>query len=148
MSSKTTTNSRYAFVILCLLLAQGFWATSRAYGQFAYFDVNDVGEQNNRTQKIEPWKVVNLDPAYGGQWVAAGDVDGDGQVEIVSAENVNKDDIHYTSTAVAQKLDGTVLWRWGNPDIGARCGITMSPVRFTTGTATANRKSSCAQKII
>jgi len=120
MSSKTTTNSRYTFVILCLLLAQGFWATSRAYGQFAYFDVNDVGEPTNKSNRIEPWKVVHLDPAYGGQWVAAGDVDGNGQVEIVSAENVNKDDIHYTSTAVAQKLDGTVLWRWGNPDIGRK----------------------------
>jgi hypothetical protein len=110
----------YTFLILCLLLAQGFWATSRSYERFVCFDVNDVGEQNNGFERIEPWKVVHLDPAYGGQWVAAGDVDGNGQVEIVSAENVNKDDIHYTSTAVAQKLDGTVLWRWGNPDIGRK----------------------------
>ncbi len=33
---------------------------------------------------------------------------------------MNKNDVHYTSTAVAQKLDGSVLWRWGNPAIGRK----------------------------
>jgi len=46
--------------------------------------------------------------------------DGDGSAEIVSCENVNKGDVHYTSTAVAQKLDGSVLWRWGEPDAGRK----------------------------
>ena len=85
-----------------------------------YFDVTDVGEPSENVPRIEPWRIVRLDPEYGGQWVVAGDVDGDGEVEIVSAENVNKDDVHYTSTAVAQKLDGTVLWRWGDPAIGRK----------------------------
>ncbi|MHC4300707.1 MAG: hypothetical protein ACYS7Y_25815 [Planctomycetota bacterium] len=70
--------------------------------------------------RIEPWKTVALDPEYAGQWMVAADLDGDGAVEIVSAENVNEGDVHYTSTAVAQKLDGSVLWRWGNPDIGRK----------------------------
>ncbi len=89
-------------------------------GDFAYFDVEDVGEPDRNVPLIEPWKTVALDPEYGGQWMVAADLDGDGEVEIVSAENVNVGDVHYTSTAVAQKLDGSVLWRWGNPDIGRK----------------------------
>jgi hypothetical protein len=47
-----------------------------------------------------------------------GDAGGDGEADIVSAKNVDKDDVHYTSTAVAQRLDGSVIWRWGDPNIG------------------------------
>jgi hypothetical protein len=85
-----------------------------------YYDVKDVGEPTDITSLIQPWKIVSLDAEYGGQWVVAGDVDGDGQVEIVSAENVNENDVHYTSTVIAQKLDGSVLWKWGNPAIGRK----------------------------
>ena len=85
-----------------------------------YYDVKDVGEPKDTTSLIQPWKIVSLDTEYGGQWVVASDVDGDGRVEIVSAKNVNKGDVHYTSTAVAQKLDGSVLWKWGNPAIGRK----------------------------
>lgn len=85
-----------------------------------YYDIIDVGEPTDKQSMIWPWKVIPLDVEYGGQWIVAGDVDGDGQVEIVSSENVNKDDVHYTSTAVAQKLDDTVLWKWGDPDIGRK----------------------------
>ena len=85
-----------------------------------YYDVKDVGEPKDITSLIQPWKIVSLDTEYAGQWVVASDVDGDGQVEIVSSRNVNKGDVHYTSTAVAQKLDGSVLWKWGNPAIGRK----------------------------
>lgn len=85
-----------------------------------YFDVKDIGEPTDNVPVIKPWKIVALDPEFGGQWVVAGDIDGDGEVEIVSAENVNKNDVHYTSTTVAQKLDGSVLWRWGNPAFGRK----------------------------
>ena len=84
------------------------------------FDVTDVGTPGAEVPSIQPWRVVDLEPDYGGLWVVAGDVDGDGEVEIVSAENVNQGDVHYTSTAVAQKLDGTVLWRWGDPGVGRK----------------------------
>jgi hypothetical protein len=84
------------------------------------FDVKYVGAPPAEAPRIEPWRIVSLDAEYGGQWVVAGDVNGDGQVEIVSAENVNKDDVHYTSTAVAQRLDGSVLWRWGDPAVGRK----------------------------
>lgn len=67
---------------------------------------------------IQPWRRVTLDPDYSGAWVVAGDLDGDGAVEIVSARNVDQNDVHYTSAVVAQRLDGGVLWRWGDPKIG------------------------------
>jgi len=87
---------------------------------FQCFNTQDLSEAHASGLLIQPWRVVQLDPEYGGQWVVAGDVDGDGQVDIVSAKNVNHNDVHYTSSAVAQKLDGTVLWRWGSPDIGRK----------------------------
>ena len=67
---------------------------------------------------VEPWHAITVDAQYGGHWVVAGDVDGDGRVEIVSARNVNRGDNHFTSAAVAQRLDGSVLWRWGDPAVG------------------------------
>jgi len=85
-----------------------------------FFDLVDNGPAPADVEKQAPWRTIALDPEYGGLWVVAGDVDGDGEVEIVSAENHNQGDVHYTSTAVAQKLDGTVLWRWGDPAIGRK----------------------------
>ena len=109
------------FAFFCLLAAFGFCKLLDAKQKGPlYFDVKDIGEPTDKAPVIKPWKIISLDPEYGGQWVVAGDVDDDGQVEIVSAENVNKNDVHYTSTAVAQKLDGSVLWRWGNPAIGRK----------------------------
>ncbi|UCD51917.1 MAG: hypothetical protein JSW27_04625, partial [Phycisphaerales bacterium] len=83
-------------------------------------DTRDTNEPSADCPTVQPRRVVRLDPDYGGQWVVAGDVDGDGQVEIVSSENVNVGDVHYTSTAVAQELDGSVLWRWGDPQPGRK----------------------------
>jgi len=86
------------------------------------FDVraNDVrprvGDQG--VPILQPWKRVTLDPDYAGAWIVAGDVDGDGQVEIVSAKNYNENDVHYTSSVVVHRLDGSVLWRWGDPAEG------------------------------
>ena len=91
-----------------------------AASDFAYFNTADTNDDQQDAPVIHPWKTVPLDPEYGGQWMIAGDLDGDGAVEIVSAQNVNGNDVHYTSAAVAQKLDGSVLWRWGNPQIGRR----------------------------
>lgn len=69
---------------------------------------------------IQPWRTIALDPEYSGAWVVAGDLDGDGAVEIVSARNVDNNDVHFTSAVVAQRLDGSVLWRWGDPKIGRK----------------------------
>jgi len=91
-----------------------------AGGQPVYFDVTDTGPAPDHVPRILPWRTVPLDPEYGGQWVLAADLDGDGEVEIVSCENFNAGDVHYTSTAVAQRLDGAVMWRWGNHRIGRK----------------------------
>ncbi len=84
-----------------------------------FFKTTDAGDPA-QAPAIQPWKQVPLDPTHSGAWVVAGDLDGDGRIEIVSARNVDVDDVHYTSAVVAQRLDGEVLWRWGNPDIGRR----------------------------
>ena len=59
-----------------------------------------------------------LDAAFAGAWLVAGDLDGDGEAEFVCARNVDCDDVHFTSAMAAHKLDGSVLWRWGDPTIG------------------------------
>jgi len=85
-----------------------------------FFDTNDTGPAPADVPAVRPWKTVPLDPDYGGQWVVSADLDADGQVDFVACENHNVGDVHYTSTAVAQRLDGSVLWRWGDPDIGRK----------------------------
>jgi len=70
------------------------------------------------TPVVQPWRRIPLDPWDGGSWIVAGDVDGDGEVEIVTARNVDISDVHYTCTIAAYKLDGTRLWRWGGPGEG------------------------------
>lgn len=84
------------------------------------FIVRDVGPVKDDIHQITPWKVVVLEPEYGGQWITAGDLDGDGAPEIVSAENFNEGDVHYTSAVAAQRLDGSVLWMWGDPAKGRK----------------------------
>jgi hypothetical protein len=85
-----------------------------------FFDTNDTGLPPAAVPTVKPWKVVALDPAYGGQWVVAADLNADGKVEFVACENRNVGDVHYTSTAVAHDLNGTVLWRWGDPNLGRK----------------------------
>jgi len=82
------------------------------------FDVTDPGAGSETL--LRAWARVPLDPLSSGAWIVAGDLDGDGQAEIVSARNVNRGDVHYTSAVVAQALDGRVLWRWGDPSVGRR----------------------------
>jgi len=119
MARHTSTTPRWLlfFIFIAVSSFSPLYAEEQS---FIYFDTKDTGEPSDEAPLIQPFKTVLLDPDYGGQWVVAGDVDGDGAVEIVSSENHNKDDVHYTSTAVAQDLNGSVLWRWGNPDIGRK----------------------------
>jgi len=86
----------------------------------ACFDTVDLGAPASDAPVLKPWKKIPLDPEYSGAWVVAADINQDGKVEIVSARNVDRDDVHYTSAVVAQDVEGNVLWRWGNPDIGRR----------------------------
>lgn len=84
------------------------------------FETDACGAPPADSPLVAPWRTITLDAQYGGHWVVAGDVDGDGQIEIVSAQNFNQTDDHFTSAVAVQKLDGSVLWRWGQPKLGRR----------------------------
>ena len=61
-----------------------------------------------------PWKTLHPDPAYHGQWLVAGDLDSDGQAELVTARHADQ----RVTTVLVLKLDGSVLWRWGQVGTG------------------------------
>lgn len=105
------------FRILLLVLST---ATAACAAEPTHFDTADHGKPSADIPTIAPWKVVPLDSDYGGQWVVAADIDRDGAVEFIACENHNVGDVHSTSTAAAHKLDGTVMWRWGDPEIGRK----------------------------
>jgi len=104
--------------LILFLLAQSNLAMADEV--FVHFDLLDNGAPADGIPEIQPWKTIALEPAHGGQWLVAGDVDGDGAVEIVTAENFNEGDTHFTSAVAVQRLDGSVLWTWGRPDIGRK----------------------------
>lgn len=63
---------------------------------------------------LMPWRTIEPDAAYHGQWLVAGDLDGDGTAEIVTA----RQDQQRVTTVLATKLDGSVLWHWGEANTG------------------------------
>ncbi|HOX38916.1 MAG TPA: hypothetical protein PL033_13075 [Candidatus Brocadiia bacterium] len=63
---------------------------------------------------VQPWKSFEPDPAFHGQFLVAGDLDGDGKAEIVTARNDNQ----RVTAVIACKLDGKVLWKWGEANAG------------------------------
>lgn len=63
---------------------------------------------------IMPWRAFEPDPAFHGQWLVAGDLDGDGVAEIVTARHENQS----VSALGAWKLDGSALWKHGTPGAG------------------------------
>jgi len=63
--------------------------------------------------------------------VEAGDLTGDVAVEIVGARNPDENDVHYTSAVVAQRLDGSVLWRRGGPGGGRRSDSRHDPLKLS-----------------
>jgi len=103
-------------IVACSVLC---CATTRAE-RADIFETDARGVPPADAPVVAPWRTLTLDAEYGGYWVVAGDVDGDGQIEIVSARNFNKNDDHFTSSVTVQKLDGNVLWRWGDPKLGRR----------------------------
>ena len=67
---------------------------------------------------IQPDSVIAIEPAWAGAWTVAGDIDGDGLAELVQARLWEQQDTHAIAAIVAYRLDGTVLWRWGDPAAG------------------------------
>lgn len=63
---------------------------------------------------VEPWRTLRPDKAYHGQWLVAGDLDGDNVAEIVTVRN----DSQVVTAMIATKLDGSTLWTWGTPNGG------------------------------
>jgi hypothetical protein len=78
----TKSKATIAGFILC---RYGLSICHLAYGKIGAnlrFDVTDVGRTESMGRVLNPWKTVALEPQYGGQWVVAGDIDGDTEVEI------------------------------------------------------------------
>lgn len=68
---------------------------------------------------VRPWKEIDVSAAYGGQFFLTGDVDGDNEIEIISARNSGIESDHYITALVAHNLDGTILWTWGTANSGS-----------------------------
>ena len=83
-----------------------------------FFDVRVNDTMYEKADVIKPWKTITLDSLYAGSWIVSGDIDNDGEPEIVSARNVDIRDSHYTSSVIVYNLDGSVLWKWGDASIG------------------------------
>lgn len=118
MHSRSTT-SVLTIMMWGIFAISGFLPAAETDGSRP-FVTDAVGPPSAEAPVVQPWRSVALDPEYSGQWVVLGDVDGDHEVEIVSARNVDRNDNHFTSAVVAQNLDGSVLWKWGDPKIGRR----------------------------
>ena len=63
---------------------------------------------------VSPRKTIDLEPDFSGQWLVAGDLDNDGELEFVTARNDNQS----VTAMSAYKLDGTQLWKWGQAGAG------------------------------
>ncbi|HDZ21177.1 hypothetical protein LCGC14_0093780 [marine sediment metagenome] len=84
-----------------------------------FFDVTCSGEPPTDLPTLAPAVSVPLSRDLDGAWFVTGDIDGDGAIEIVTARNDSTDTIppHVTSVT-ARKLDGSILWQWGDPTAG------------------------------
>jgi len=63
---------------------------------------------------VRPTRVIAMDTRFAGQWLVAGDLDGDGRVDFLSARN----DRQAITAMSAYGPDGRVLWRWGKAGAG------------------------------
>ena len=63
---------------------------------------------------LQPDRAIEFDAEYSGEWLVAGDLDGDGEAELLTARN----EAQVITAMSAWKLDGTPLWRWGTAGAG------------------------------
>jgi hypothetical protein len=111
---------RLNVIVFSLVWIMSLGGVGANEAEFTLFDTNDTGGPGDNVPLIKPWKVIPLDADFGGSWYSAGDLDGDGVAEIVSAENFNEGDVHYTSAVAAHRLDGSVMWTWGDAEAGRK----------------------------
>jgi hypothetical protein len=84
-----------------------------------YFAVEHLGDPPMDVPAIAPKYSIALDPDIDGEWFVTADVDGDGEVEIISARNYIDDSTPPNVTSVCvRKLDGSILWEWGDRAAG------------------------------
>ena len=72
----------------------------------------------SQAPKVKPWKVVPLPSGYCGPYLVAADLDGDGEIELVTGRNSGINQAVVCGAAV--KLDGRVMWTWGAENAGAQ----------------------------
>jgi len=88
------------FIIFCVLISE-----ADIFGQIT----------------VSPWKAISVEKDWARAWVLVEDIDNDGISEILSVKHYSyfpEIDQHYTSSIIAYKLDGSVLWKWGDEKIG------------------------------
>jgi hypothetical protein len=79
---------------------------------------------------IEPAAVLAIEPRHAGAWTVAGDLDGDGVAELVQARLWEQNDTHAVAAVSAYRLDGRVLWRWGDPNEGVAALHSDAPCQL------------------
>jgi rhamnogalacturonan endolyase len=84
------------------------------------FDVA-IAELQDNNPKPQLWRKFSTDPYGAASQVRFGDLDGDGQLEMLLAQNIQTvahDAFDIISCLTAVKLDGAVLWQVGKPNPG------------------------------
>jgi rhamnogalacturonan endolyase len=84
------------------------------------FDVA-IAKLQNENPKPRLWRKFSTDPHGTASQVRFGDLDGDGQLEMLLTQNIqtiSRDAFDAISCLTAVKLDGTVLWQVGKPNPG------------------------------
>ncbi|MBM3861217.1 MAG: hypothetical protein FJ395_16435, partial [Verrucomicrobia bacterium] len=112
MIVKLTLGAAVVFAALAVVAAENDLSRAKPLR----FDVHEKDLSNEGVPVIQPCYTVKLGPAYRGGWLTVGDLTGDGAAELVSAKNAGPLGAHFTSSVIVHRLDGSVLWKWGNPD--------------------------------
>ena len=74
----------------CLLVTAVVLTAFACYAEDGslYFDISDTGAARQKGAVIQPWKVIALEPDFGGRWVVAGDIDGDKKVAFSKSKSL------------------------------------------------------------
>ena len=83
------------------------------------FDIHAHSSEHANAPVVKPWRHLVFEQDCAANFMVAGDIDGDGEVEIVGARNAASSDGHYVTSVSAHKLDGSRLWTWGPKGAGS-----------------------------